>query len=194
MKYSRRIAAAACVLLIAAMLGACSLPGRLGLFEGTSGQSTELINAQKQYTITIPAGWSEQEDDAEDVETDLFMANKQGTQYVMVLGQSSEDYADDLTVKDYTTLYVNAFSGNTPDAEISEIGAVRIGELDGYSYEVKGEFDNMKLVYFITCVQTDTEIVHLMGWSVQSQADEAREVIRGIVGSFRAGVPDANEA
>ena len=156
-------------------VGALSLLGRKvtppAVITATDGQSQ----------LSVPAGWSKHDDLHDDAE--LQVANPVLEQYMIVLTENKADFVD-TDLEDYTEIVLESVVA-TAGGEEPEPTSLTINGRPAVQYEVHGTVDNMKVVYWLTTVEGTENYYQVLGWTLDSKAEENRPVLQEVVQSFQ---------
>ena len=169
-------------LLISVTL-ACSLVQRIKQAADKSKKPTVLTSADGKYQLTIPGDW--REDGALHDEAILKASNRLSELYVIVLTESKQDFADDVTLETYTTMTRDAMKGNLGSPEATEFVKTSVSGNPAMQYELRGTISNMKAAYINTTVETSEHYHQIIAWTLNSRFDKNQAALREVVQTFR---------
>ena len=143
---------------------------------------TVMTSTNGAAQITVPDDWDAMTD-LNDVAI-LQAANLAKEQYIIVIDDSKEDFADpDLAqYSDITSQLIIDGLGN------SEVGTPTPSTINGNAAlqkEIRGSIDNINVVYLHTSVETPTHFYQVLTWTLKSQFDKNRSVLQEVTNSFR---------
>lgn len=161
--------------LIAAMSG-CSLITQMN-------KPTEVMSADGALSIMVPGLWDLTSQELND-EADIAVSYASKEQYVIVLAESKQDF-DEMTLEAYFSMIEEHMSGSVEDADWSATEDITINGCDAKQAELAGTFENIKIKYWVTIVETPNYFSQIIGWTMQSKAEENEPVIKNIINSFK---------
>lgn len=169
--------------LLVSVTLACGLMQRIKQAADKSKKPTVLTSADGKYQLTIPGDWRE---DSELHDEAIFKAsNRLSELYVIVLTESKEDFADNVTLETYTTLTRDTMKGNLGSPEATEPVKTSVSGNPAMQYELRGTISNMKAAYINTTVETSEHYLQIIAWTLHSRFDKNQAALRQVVQSFR---------
>ncbi|HEX8491406.1 MAG TPA: hypothetical protein VF658_01065 [Pyrinomonadaceae bacterium] len=162
---------------------ACGLMERIKQEANKSKKPTVLTSADGRYQLTIPGDW--REDSALLEEAILKASNRVSELYVVVLTESKEDFADDVTLEKYTTLTRDSMKANVVSPEVTEPVPTNISGNPAMEYELRGTVDSMKVAYINTTVETPGHFHQIIAWTLRSRFDKNQAALREVTKTFR---------
>ena len=162
---------------------ACNLVQRFKQEADRAKKPTVLKSADGKYQLTIPGDW--REDAALLDEAVLKASNRANELYVIVLSESKEDFADDVTLEKFTTLTRDAMKGNVVSPELTEPQPTSINGNPAMQYELRGTVDSMKVAYINTTVETTEHYHQIIAWTLRSRYDKNQGALREVTQTFK---------
>jgi hypothetical protein len=129
-----------------------------------------------------PAGWSVQKDLND--KADLQVANPRAEQYLIVLTENKADLVD-MTLEKYIGVTRDGFTAKLTDVKVSEPRTLTINGMSAIQYEISATSQNTRVVYWVTCVEGAKHFHQILAWTLASQADANRELLKQVVETFR---------
>ncbi len=144
---------------------------------------TTMASDDKKMEITIPAYMSYQLELSPDA--DIQASRTQQEEYMMVLREGKDVFADNFTLTDYYEA-VNDFMSNTlTNTTQTEPKQIQVNGQPAVQFELSGEIDKIKISYLITLVETDGNFTQLLFWTLQSRMDEKRDMFINASSTFK---------
>ena len=144
---------------------------------------TVLKSADGKFQITVPAGW--RENAGLQSTANIKAGNPLQEMYVLVVTEPKTDFADDVTLEQFTELTLKSISKNVASAESSPPIPVTINGNAGRQYEVQGIVESLKIAYLITTVETAEHYHKIVTWTLRSRIDKNQQILEGVTNSFR---------
>lgn len=170
----------ACIVLVAALLGACG-GGNGGGTPGSPSGFKELTSADGALQLRVPDAW-------EASELNPVAAVQAGDPEAEAYGMVIEDPRKPL--KDYT---LERFADAEMQQLVTGIGLaslsapekVQVDGKDAVQYRLKGFFDQVEVVYLYTFVETPDRFLKVVTWSLASEFEDNKEVLEQVATSVR---------
>lgn len=182
--------------LILALFAGCSVPKPTDESKEPSEQNTEsnqgeenksedtqtVQSGNSSLSLDFPKSW--RETDLNDIAT-IKMAAIAKEQYMIVIEETSVNFAENFTLDDYTSIILGNTKQMLIDFEEPSVNEVMIGDnLAAKQFELTGTLENkIKVKYLVTCVENDGVFYQITAWSLQSTYDEAKPVFDDILKS-----------
>jgi hypothetical protein len=116
--------------------------------------------------------------------TSLALGSDSDGQYVMVINESKDDFADGFTMKEYLDVIRQQMNGKIEGAEWSSDYESSIGDYPAIYTEVSGTISGVELYYFIYIVETANSFNQVIGWTSADKADENADAIAAVMDTF----------
>lgn len=162
---------------------ACSLVQRVRQEADKSRAPTVLTSADGKFQLTIPGDW--RQDNALLDEAEIKASQRSGELYVIVLTESKEDFAEDVTLEKFTELTSEAMKANVVTPETTEPVPLSIHGNRAMQYELRGTVDSMKVAYINTTVETSAHYHQVIAWTLRSRFDKNQAALRAVVQTFK---------
>ncbi|HET9223756.1 MAG TPA: hypothetical protein VFO07_14690, partial [Roseiflexaceae bacterium] len=137
-----------------------------------------------QSSVTVPKTWRAMTTLSADAE--LQVGDQLHDQYLIVRTMSKADVVDaDLSA--YSKRIVNGFKADLDTPTVSAPHSLTIGNRSAVQYEIHGTYDNVKLMYVLTCVDGTQNYYAVVAWTVESKAEANRATLHQVSESFQEG-------
>lgn len=168
-----------CLMSLILLLGACSL------FKKDSTEPTQTVKSTDGIvSLTMPKTWKATELNA--VAT-LEMALPEKEQYLIVIIENRQDFADTFTLDNYTDIIKNNMKNAVAGGSLTEAKDTTIGkDIKAKELYLTGTINNIKAKYLIWTAEDDNHFYQIITWSLLSKFDNAEGVYRDIVKTFKA--------
>ncbi len=169
-------------ILVSFALPAVQAPGLTLFGDGGKGSGSVLVSTDRQSQITLPKGWKEYRElnDAAEIQ----VANLAQSMYIIVLSESKEDF-DKMTLVQHSTLTRKTLVKSITSSQVKGPERLTIGGNPGVQFEISGQFDNTKVVYLHTTVETPTHFHQILAWTLKSGFEKHRPEMQQVINSFR---------
>lgn len=148
------------------------------VLEPSSGESAFSVEGTN-YSVSIPEEWAELADPTElNPDASFALEKSDFNSYYMVIAENKVDFAD-------LDTYVELVTGNLEGqaTNLSE-EAITINGMTGIRKNFDLQIQGMNLVYIFDIVESDTQFVQSIGWSLKSVEEEARTDLETILNSL----------
>lgn len=148
------------------------------VLEPSSGESAFSVEGTN-YSVSIPEEWAELADPTElNPDASFALEKSDFNSYYMVIAENKVDFAD-------LDTYVELVTGNLEGqaTNLSE-EAITINGMTGIRKNFDLQIQGMNLVYIFDIVESDTQFVQSIGWSLKSVEEEARTDLEKILNSL----------
>ncbi len=151
--------------------------------KNSSTSTVEIKSDDEKYSLTIPSNWKKSNDLHED--SIIGALNGAKEQYAIVLNESTQDFKDGFTLKEYFDVIKENMSDTIEGTQWSTETDTIIDGNPAIYIEVSGTIDNMKAMYYIYLVKTSDSFNQILGWTLLSKADSNRQIITDTLKSFK---------
>lgn len=138
---------------------------------------------RNKYQVNAPSDWSDANRELHP-ESDFQIYNLRNEKYFMALIESKEDF-DDFSLQQYFDIVTESFLASLDKVEQGDIEEVTINGNKGLQYTIEASLDNLKIVYFVTIIETPTDYGQLITWTLKSKWDEHKNEYNDIINSFK---------
>ena len=147
------------------------------------GKPKVLTSPDGKFQLTIPAGW--REDPSLREKAGIKASNRLQELYVIVISESKEDFADDMTLERFTTITSNHMISKIGSPEASPPLRTTINTNPALQYELQGVINDVKIAYLITTVETPRNFHQIITWTLRSRIDQNQSTLQKVTSSFR---------
>lgn len=144
---------------------------------------TTITSDDKKAEITIPAYMTYELELSPDA--DIQASRMQQEEYLMVLREGKDVFADNFTLTDYYTGVTDSMSQTLSNTTITEPKEIEVNGQPAVQFELNGEIDKVKISYLITLVETDGNFTQLLFWTLQNRIDEKRDMFINAASTFK---------
>ena len=135
-------------------------------------------------SITMTAGWRDAAGELNDYAV-LEAAVPAKEKYVAVIPYTKEELEGDMTLEDVTDILVQEIAGGVTGGTVSEESTVQIAGRSASIARVDGTVDNLKVTYWISCLETDDSFVEILGWTLANRANANKKDIQSVMCSLQ---------
>jgi hypothetical protein len=169
--------------LLACLLLGCNLvqPIRKEIEKASAPQL--LTSPDGKLQLTVPVGW--RNDPELHAEAGLRASNRLSEMYAIVLTQSKDDFAEKVTLEAFTDLTRQQVLSNINAPDATAPVAATVAKHPALQYTVRGVVENIKVVYLITVVETNTSFHQILTWTLHSRFDQNWHTLDEVTQSFR---------
>ena len=143
-----------------------------------------LRNEESDVQLTLPEGWVDVQSLRPDA--DLYVAREDRTMYVLVLADPKRSeiatFSLDNNAIQYLSFLDRGLSEEQPEVETD---MTSLNGLNAVQYEVRGNIDNVPVVYLHTTVEGETSYYQVVAWSTAADYANARGELQDVIESFR---------
>lgn len=143
---------------------------------------TTIVSTNGSSQITVPEGW-EETDELNDVAI-IQAANLAEDQYVIVIDDSKEDFAD-ASLETFSEITAETFLDILDDPTLGEPVTLTINGNPALQQQVEGSIENTNVVYLQTNIETPTHFYQVLTWSLKSRFEDNRDIFEGVTESFQ---------
>jgi predicted Zn-dependent protease len=168
------------VLVFAFTLSSCS---NSNLTEATNGKTKVMKSTDGKIEVTVPNSWK-----VENLNNDvaiLEVANLSKEQYLLIISEASEDFAEDTKPSDYIQLVLQNIQNVSTNPVASEIKDLKINGLDASQCDISAEVEKMKIKYLLTVIKSEDQFIQVLAWSLNSKYDENKATLESVANSVR---------
>jgi hypothetical protein len=146
-------------------------------------KTTTMTSDDKKMQITIPAYMSYELElsPAADIQASRSLQEE----YVMVLHEGKDTFADNFTLTDYYEAINGSMSKSLMNTTQTEPKEIQVNGQQAIQFELNGEIDKIKISYLITLVETDGNFTQLLFWTLQNKMDEKRDMFINATSTFK---------
>jgi hypothetical protein len=132
--------------------------------------------------MSVPTSWEEHPEFTE--VAGLEYANLQREQYLVVISEPKTDFTSNTDVFGYNDLLQQNLRDSISNLQVKYLGEVQINGMNGLKYELKGEIDNLKIVYLQVALEGEDHFHQLLFWTLPSRWRSNLELFEEALVSF----------
>ena len=117
--------------------------------------------------MRVPTSW-EKHPELSDVAA-IEYANLQREQYLIVTSDSKAHFTSSADVFGYNVYLERNLRDSTDNLQVKYLGEVEINGMNGLKYEMRGEVDNIKIVYLQVALEGEHHFHQLLFWTVPTR-------------------------
>lgn len=174
--------------LVVSLLLGCNFVQTVKREIENAGKPQVLTSADGRYQITVPGTW--RRDPELNAEAALAASNRAAEMYVVVISESKEDFADDVTLDTFTEVTRQHMMSKVADADANPPASVTVSGYPARQYTLRGTVEKFKAAYLITLVQTPGGFHQIIAWTLNSRYDKNFGTLLEVTDSFKeTGAP-----
>lgn len=105
-------------------------------------------------------------------------------QYFLVISEPRSDFTDNMDVYSYSDLLMDNYRASLDNLQVKYLGEIRINEMPGLKHELRGEVDDVRLVYLMAALEGKTHYHQLVFWTSASRWERSRNVFEEVLETF----------
>ena len=145
--------------------------------------TTTLTSADKKMEITLPAYMTTEMELSPNADIQASRALQE--EYMMILREGKDTFADGYTLDDYYEAVINNMSETLTNSSQPTPKKIQVNGQPAVQFELNGEIDKIKISYLVTVVETDGNFTQLLFWTLQSQMDAKRDMFLQATDTFK---------
>lgn len=149
----------------------------------TTAQTTKVITSTDGHSqVNVPNSWKTT--DELNAKATLQASDVPNHLYLIVLTDEKGNYRK-MDLETHSNQTLSALTNAVTD--MSKVGPTNltINGNPALQYEVRGEINNVNIVYLHTTVETDEHFQQIIAWTVQSEYDKQKDTLQDIIQSFK---------
>jgi len=150
------------------------------LAKTASEKKKTVASKDGRFRLEVPATWREMPELHEDAQIEA--GNGRLEQYVIVIENSKADYVG--TLAEFDELVIGQMKETVPGGEVSEPESRAVGGYPAIHRRLSGTVSNLRVVYYISSVETEKGFYQVLTWTMQSRDSAAQPVFREVIDSF----------
>ena len=183
MRLYKKLIALCLVLAFAITLSSCSSVNTPDKADTGNNETKVMKSTDGKIEITVPKSWNE-----ENLNNDvaiLQVADFSKEQYLLIITESTEDFAVDAAPSDYLELVLENIKTVSVNPIISEQKDIKINGLDATQCEVSAEIEKIKIKYLITVIKSKDQFIQVLAWSLSSKYAESKPALESATNSIK---------
>lgn len=169
--------------VVACLLLGCNLAQTIKTGIDKASTPKVLTSSDGKAQLTVPGSW--RNDPELHAEAALRASNRLSEMYVIVLSESRQDFADEFTLEAFTELTRTNMLSQIIAPDATAPVAATVGNRPALQYTVRGTVDNIKVVYLVTVVETQTNFHQILTWTLNSRFDQNWHTLDEVTQSFK---------
>lgn len=146
----------------------------------TSGEDGEFSVGNASYSVEIPARWANYEDVAGlNPDASYALEKDDLSAYYMVIAENKVDFSDFNTYVDLVTGSLEEEATDVKEEDVTVNGMKGVRKT--FDLNVQG----VNLSYIFDVVESETQFVQSVGWSLKSEAEVAKPEIESVLNSLQ---------
>jgi hypothetical protein len=157
--------------------------------EGPGGDPnalTETISSETGLQMKVPASW--RKDTALNAQADLQASNRDAEAYALVIPDLKQEFVNP-KLDDFATIAKDNFVKGIQNANVTGPRPLTLNGKPAIRYEIQGVADNVRVVYLMTLLETDTRFLQVITWSLPDRLRENRPILEKVTASVRETRP-----
>lgn len=141
------------------------------------------------FSITVPNYFTELEAEYRNDAASYSQGFDFTNEYIMVIKENATDFSDSMTITDYAELVNKQYADGSSLTNTSVVplsGVANPNGLQVKDYEVTGDTNGIKVVYYVRYVKTATTYYQVIGWTSPSTVITAKPTLITILESFQS--------
>lgn len=153
--------------------------------QNLSNGDTLLINEESDVQLTLPRGWVDVREKLRP-DADLYVAREDRSMYVLVLTDQKRSEIGAFDLADNAAQYLSYLDWGLVD-EQPEVPTplTSLNGLNARQYEVRGQIDNLPVVYLHTTIEGEMHYYQVVAWTTAENYEAAKGELQTVIGSFR---------
>ena len=90
-----------------------------------------------------------------------------------------------MTVKDYNDIIIGNMKLALDDCEVTGPDEAAFGNFEGYTTQMRAVAEKLKITYWVTCIESDTDFIQITSWTLQSKEAANKTILSDVVKTFK---------
>jgi hypothetical protein len=147
------------------------------------GDEKAFISNNDQVQLTLAKSWVEDPDLSK--QAILGLSERKKEKYVMVNTVAKSDLADDFTLADYKSLFIDTTLPSVKDFEESNNKEITVDSAQALLFEISGEVQKVKVHYLVALLEKGDSFYQIVTWSTKSKFDSNKEELLKAIESLK---------
>lgn len=182
MKASMDLRRPSAIFIVTLVLSLVALGGCGGSGDGDPNALTKTISSDSGLQMKVPASW--REDRALNAQADLQASNRGAEAYALVIPDSKQEFVNQ-KLEDFATTAKDNFLKGVQNANVTGPKPLTLNGKPAIRYEVQGTAENVRVVYLMTLMETESRFLQVIAWSVPDRLNENRPILEKVTASIR---------
>lgn len=145
---------------------------------------TLAVSQDSDLQLQVPKGWDDLTGELNPVAS-IEVGNKFDETYAIVISDAKEDFAEVPSPEEFADGQLSRFTRGLEGTEISE--GVSVDEYDppAIRHEVQATIDNLKVVYIVTFLETESSLIQVFTWTLASEWEANRDLLEDVSNSLQ---------
>jgi Tfp pilus assembly major pilin PilA len=106
-------------------------------------------------------------------------------QYLLVISEPRADFSSSMDLPAYTEMLLNQnYRPMLANLSLEYRGQVSFNEMKGTKYELRGEIDNIRIVYLLTILQSNDHFHQVLFWTLPTKWADTAAVFESALATF----------
>ncbi len=147
---------------------------------------TKTISSESGLEMKVPASW--REDTALNAQADLQASNREAEAYALVIPDLKQEFVNP-KLEDFATMAKDNFIKGIQNPNVTGPRQLTLNGKPAIRYEIQGVAENVRVVYLMTLMETDSRFLQAIAWSLPDRLSENRPILEDVTASIRETRP-----
>ena len=147
---------------------------------------TKTISSESGLEMKVPASW--REDNALNAQADLQASNREAEAYALVIPDLKQEFVNP-KLEDFATMAKDNFIKGIQNPNVTGPRQLTLNGKPAIRYEIRGVAENIRVVYLMTLMETDSRFLQVIAWSLPDRLSENRPILEDVTASIRETRP-----
>lgn len=150
---------------------------------GGASANQRIYSSDKSISLLTPASWKN--DSSLNADADIGVANLRENVYAVVMRESKADFADSVSLGDYTDIMVRGLESSAKDFHLKEpLRELSINGLAAQQQTLSATVDNIKITYVVTTIDSGSHFHVIYAWTLASRYETQAALLKKVSESF----------
>lgn len=150
---------------------------------GNRGETKAFTSKDGQIQLTLDKAWIEDPD--LNKQAVLGVSDRKNEKYAMVNVVSKSDMADDVTLEEFKTAFINNVKLSVTNAEESNNKKISVNSTEAQLFEITGEAQKVKVHYLVAVLEKGGSFYQIVTWSTASKFESNKQGLLKAIESFK---------
>lgn len=142
-----------------------------------------ITSSDGKVQLTVPATWTTET--GLNAQATLQAANKLSEMYVIVIGESKQDFPKGFTLDKFASIVHDQMKQKANATTATDPSPTTVGGNPAMRYELQGTVSNINVAYINTVVETPNGFYQILTWTLPSKLSDNRATLEQVAGSFK---------